>query len=247
MKGRGLQGKRIFIAGGTGKVGRALLRSLKEEGAKVIFSYYSQTQQATALAKELGAVEPLWLDLGDYKALISAAEEILKTLGGLDGLINVAGIWKQAPLDEASFEDIEATVRVNLLGSLFLVKALLSAFKANSQGGSIVLFGSSRNDLEAPLTSFYAASKSGLEGMVRALAIELAPLGVRVNLLAPRYVLSMERANERLKEETGLAPVSRSFSHPLDVARVVKFLLSEESGIVSGQTIDLEVPFGRFG
>lgn len=247
MRDRKLQGKRIFIAGGTGKVGRALLRSFKEEGVEVVFGYCHQESKAKALARELAMPEPVRLDLGDYKAIVSACEWALKTLGGLDGLVNVAGIWREAPLEQATLEDIETTLRVNLLGPLLLVKQVLGVLKSNPKGGSIVLFGSSHHDLEAPLSTFYAISKTGLVGLVRALAVELAPFGIRVNALAPRYVLSMERAKERLQKEAGLVPVSRSFSHPLDVAQVVKFFLSEDSGIVSGQTIELEVPFGYFG
>jgi 3-oxoacyl-[acyl-carrier protein] reductase len=242
-----LKGKRVFVAGGTGKIGEALLRALSREGARVYFSYCTGKERAEALARDLALPKPIFLDVGDSKAAEEARDATLETLQGVDALVNATGVWVRAPLERATAEEMEHVFRVNLLGPLYLVKAFLPALRANQEGGSVVLFGSSGRELEAPSQSFYAASKAGVTGMVRALAFELAPMGVRINAVAPRYVLSIKKAEEKRLKESTLPLIARSFSHPMDVAEVVKFLISEESGIVSGQTIELEVSFGYSG
>lgn len=239
----GLKRKRVFVAGGTGKIGEALLRALSAENAQVSFSYCKGKGRAEALSKDLGLPEPLHLDVGDPKEVEEICEVTLERFHGLDALINAAGVWLRAPLERATAEEMQRVFRVNLLGPLYLLKAFLPALRANQKGGSAVLFSSSGRELEAPSQSFYAASKAGVSGMVRALAFELAPMGVRINAVAPSYALSIKKAEEKRREESALALIARSFSHPMDVAEVVKFLISEESGIVSGQTIELEVPF----
>jgi 3-oxoacyl-[acyl-carrier protein] reductase len=237
----GLKGKRVFVAGGTGKIGEALLRALSLEGANVSFSYCVGKEKAEGLARDLALPKPIFLDVGDSKSAEEARDAALETLQGVDALINATGVWVRAPLELATPEEMERVLRVNLLGPLYLIKAFLPALRANQDGGSVVLFGSSGRELEAPSQSFYAASKAGVVGMVRALAFELAPVGVRINAVAPRYALSIEKAEEKRLKESALPSIARSFSHPMDVAGVVKFLISEESGIVSGQTIELEV------
>jgi len=160
-------------------------------------------ERAEDLARNLALPKPLFLDVGNSKAAEEARDATLEALQGVDALVNAAGVWVRAPLESATAEEMEHVFRVNLLGPLYLVKAFLPALRANKEGGSVVLFGSSGRELEAPFQSFYAASKAGVAGMVRALAFELAPMGVRINAVAPRYTLSIKRAEEkRLKEST---------------------------------------------
>lgn len=145
-----LKGKRVFVAGGTGKIGEALLRALSREGARVSFSYCTGKERAEALARDLALPKPIFLDVGDSKAAEEARDATLETLQGVDALVNATGVWVRAPLERATAEEMEHVFRVNLLGPLYLVKAFLPALRANQEGGSVVLFGSSGRELEAP-------------------------------------------------------------------------------------------------
>lgn len=210
--------KNVLVTGGSRGIGRAIVNCFRKNGYKVIAPSRDE------------------LDLlSDYS--INAYLERMKE--PVDILVNNAGINQIATLDEVTDENISETFQVNLLAPLKLSKNLALRM-IKQRAGKIINIGSVWGSITKPGRVTYTITKSGLEGLTRSLAIELAPYNILVNCVAPGYVnTEMTRKNNSLPQLGKIRsaiPLKR-LCEPVEIAEVVLFLASEKNSYITGQTI----------
>jgi len=236
----GLQGKNIFITGGSRGIGAAIVKKCAELGAKVAFTYSSQEAQAQSVLSSLpGEGHRIYkLNVTSAEEVDSTVSQVLEQMGEIHGIVNNAGITKDQLLLRMKIEDFDAVMKANLYGSFYVTKSfaknLLRAKNSSVVNISSVI-GSSGNAGQ----SNYAASKAGLEGFTRSIALELASRNVRVNTVAPGYIksdMTDALSPEQLKAFADKIPLARP-GEAHEVAQAVAFLLSDSSSYITGQTL----------
>ncbi len=241
-----LQGRRIIITGGASGIGRATARLFANEGAAVAVLDYS-AEAAEAVAREVGGVA-VAVDVSDAASVATAVAAAVSALGGLDGLVNAAGIFSPAGLADTSADLFARTLAVNVLGTFLVIQAAAPHLRA-ATGATIVNIGSGVGLLPTgPGSTAYVASKGGVIAMTKAIAMELAP-EVRVNVVCPGAVETPMTAGT-LRDASGdfLRGVTRRYAlgragQPEELAAAILFLTSTESSFVTG--IALPVDGGR--
>jgi NAD(P)-dependent dehydrogenase (short-subunit alcohol dehydrogenase family) len=248
-----LAGKKALITGGNSGIGLATARLFVAEGAKVAITGRDQQTLDEAVA-ELGS------SARGYRADVTVAEdrkrlfaELAKDFGKLDIVFANAGISGRTPTgatDEAVFENI---VHINLSGAFFTVN---SADPLLNDNGSIIFNGSIHNYLGQPGLAAYAATKGGLVSMARVIAADLAPRGIRVNVVAPgwtntpiwkrgpRASASAEESAKLVDYYSKMVPLGR-WGEPEELAKAVLFLASDDSSYINA--IELVVDGGATG
>jgi len=189
MTGNGfsLQGKRALVTGASRGIGRALAESLAHAGAEVAIAARSTArleETAAAIGMAGGEAHPIVLDVSRVADCRRGVAEARQRMGGLDILVNNAGVEQVAPSLTVTEEIWDRIVDTNLKGAFFTAQA---AAQAMDQGGAILNLCSLTSTRGIPTAVPYGSSKAGLLGMTRALAVEWAPLGIRVNAIAPGY------------------------------------------------------------
>jgi NAD(P)-dependent dehydrogenase (short-subunit alcohol dehydrogenase family) len=182
-----LAGKRALVTGASRGIGQAIAIGLAQAGASVAVSARTEAGLAETMAGLSGKGVAIAMDVADVAACRAGVEVAARALGGLDILINNAGMEEVRPsldVDEKLWDRILDT---NLKGAFFCAQAAAKAMTAGGQGGSILNMCSLTSEVGVPTAVPYGSSKSGLLGMTRALAAEWAPLGIRVNSLGPGY------------------------------------------------------------
>jgi len=183
-----LVGKRALVTGASRGIGQALSVGLAAAGADVAVS----ARTIGALAETVGRIEAkgrrglaVAMDAANAEACKNGVRELARTLGGLDILINNAGMEEVSSSLEVSEATWDRILDTNLKGAFFTAQAAAQAMQ--SEGGAILNICSLTSEIGIPTAAPYGSSKSGLLGMTRALAVEWAPIGIRVNALAPGY------------------------------------------------------------
>jgi 3alpha(or 20beta)-hydroxysteroid dehydrogenase len=235
-----LTGKIILISGGARGQGAAEARLCVAEGAKVVIGDVLEAQ-GHRLAEELGSAATFVRHDVTQEADWAKAVQTAESLGGLHGLINNAGIYQPATLMETDTALFERHMRINQLGCFLGMQAVVSMME-RSGGGSIVNISSVAGLRGSPGAIAYSATKWALRGMTKAAAIDLAPRKIRVNSVHPGPI-DTEMLNVRTPEQNQRrlqsVPMKRMGTAE-EVANLVLFLLSEESGYITGAEVAID-------
>jgi 3-oxoacyl-[acyl-carrier protein] reductase len=232
-----LEGKTVFVSGGTGYLGAEICRVCKGYGARVIFSYHHNEEKALALQKEIDglAVQISLLDIGDIRTKI---EGLYRDGISIDVLVNNAGVSQIMPLPLVEEEDMDWVMDINIKGMLFLTKHVLKGMVRNKKG-VIVNIGSIAGSrmLDVPVT--YAMTKAAVRGMTYSLASELKRFNIRVNCVEPGLLeggVGTGTPESLRKDFIDHCAVGRAGTAP-EIAEVVAFLASDRASYVNGQNI----------
>jgi 3-oxoacyl-[acyl-carrier protein] reductase len=228
-----LAGKTALVTGGSRGIGAAIVRELAAAGADVVVGYRSGGEEAGAVAAEVGARA--------VQADVSSAEEaarLVEEAGDVDVLVNNAGLTRDGLLARMSDDDWRQVIDTNLSAVFYTCRAVTRPMMKRRAGAIVNV--SSIVGLHGNLgQTNYAASKAGMIGFTKSLARELGSRGVRANVVAPGYVHSRltevipDDAKELMLQNT---PLGR-FGEPLDVARAVRFLCSDEASFITGEVL----------
>ncbi len=242
-----LKGRKALVTGATGGIGGAIARALHARGAEVALSG-TRREALEKLAGELGErvhVVPANLaDTAEVEALVPAAEQ---ALGGLDVLVNNAGITRDNLFMRMKDEEWDAVIAVNLTSAFRLSRAAVKGMMRR-RFGRIVGIGSIVGATGNPGQGNYAAAKAGLVGMTKALAAEVASRGITVNCVAPGFIETpmTDALNDKQRESIlGNVPTGRLGTGE-EVAAAVVYLASDEAAYVTGQTLHVNGGMAMF-
>ena len=233
-----LEGKRVLVTGGSRGIGYAIAGRMLQEGAQVVITgRHRSALEAAADSLGAGARFLAW-DSADVSAIPEKLDAVEAMLGGLDVLINNAGVLTAQDWDgmmAVTPESWDATMNVNLRGVFFLCQGAARRWIEGKQGGRIVNVCS--NNAFRALDTAYAASKWAIRGLTMGMAKRLAPHGIFVNAVAPGPTsTSMMACADGETHAFAGAPLGR-FSYPEEIAGVCAFLASEEAGSMVGQVL----------
>ncbi len=238
----GLDGRIALVTGGSRGIGRAIVERLSEEGCDVAINFHQNregAEEAAARAREGGRrAVVVQADVADPGAVEAMRERVLRELGRVDVLVNNAGIHQHLKSWELSAEDWDRVIDVNLTGA-FLVSRAFAPDMVEAGWGRIINISSIIADIGTDHEAHYAASKAGMHGLTKSLALELSPRGVTVNAVAPGYIatdMTAEATEEELEEALRSIPLGR-LGDPSEIASVVAYLASDDASYVTGQVL----------
>lgn len=243
-----LQGKRIFITGGSSGIGAAIVKSFSDEGADIVFTYNRQKQSAELLIKKLARkdqkISALPLDILDQSSVEKCLSHVKKAFPKLDVFVNNAAILSNKSFLKISIKEMQKVLQANVASSFVLSQALSQHMINNKVRGSIIHIGSFRGQKPVARLFAYSMSKAALDSMNTMMASELAAHGIRVNLLAPGGTLTaMSRQIYNTPEKVQIrgerVPLGR-YGRPEDHIGAAVYLASDASSWTTGSTITID-------
>lgn len=239
-----LKGKVTVVTGASKGIGAAIARQLAAEGASVVVNYSSSKDGATRVVNEItgngGKAVAVQADVAKEADVRRLFAETREKFGRLDVLVNNAGIYEFAPLENVTAEHFQKQFNLNVLGLILASQEAIRYFGAN--GGSIINISSLVSTLGVPNASVYSATKAAVDAVTRSLAKELGPRKIRVNSINPGMV-ETEGAHAQgfigsdfQKQMEAQTPLGR-IGQPSDIAPAVAFLASSDAGWITGETL----------
>lgn len=248
-----LKDKVAFITGGARGIGAAIATAYHAEGAKIVVADV-ELDAANALAAELGGdVHVVTLDVRDQSSIQSAVDMAFAHFGRIDVLVNNAGVFDMAPLDEITDEMYRRQFDVNVGGTIFVTKAVTEKMKAAGNGGVVINLSSQAGRRGEANVILYCATKAAVISITQSMALELIKFGIRVNAIAPGVVntpmwdrvdaLFAKYEGRPLGEKkrlVGEAVPAGRMGNAADFAGPAVFLASDDSAYVVAQTLNVD-------
>ena len=237
--------KLAFVTGGSRGIGRAIVKELVDSNWDVVFTYCESAEEGKQLAKETGALA-LRCDVRSMDQLFNCYSQgrIYFGQSSYDLVVCNAGISKSGLFSQMNQEDENQLIDVNIKGVMNTAKVAVDNL-VEAKSGSIVCISSMWGLAAAPYEVTYSTTKAAIVGFVRSLAKELGPSNVRVNAIAPGVIITdmvKDIAPEIMESLREATPLGR-FGQPEDVAKVVKFLGSDDSSFMTGQVLSVDGGF----
>jgi 3-oxoacyl-[acyl-carrier protein] reductase len=237
-----LSGKKVLVTGSSRGIGAGIAHRLASEGARVAVTYSSNPESADKVLASLpgdGHIK-LHLNVSDEASVQAAFDEISKTFGGLDGLVNNAGITRDQLILRMKTEDFQAVIDTNLKGVFLCTRAAVKMM-IKARTGSIVNITSVIGEMGNAGQCNYAASKAGVEGFSRSVAQEVASRGIRINCIAPGYIVTDMTGvlNDQQKQAILDKIPLGVLGEVADIAAPTAFLLSPEAKYITGHTLSV--------
>jgi NAD(P)-dependent dehydrogenase (short-subunit alcohol dehydrogenase family) len=238
-----LTGKRALVTGASRGIGAAIAKALAAEGADVAITYEKSADSAAEVVRAIKAQGrkgvAIQADSADAAAVQASVDKTVAELGGLDILINNAGILRLGELKDISVADIDALLNVNVRSPIVASKAALAHL---GKGGRIITIGSYFADrVPSPVLGMYAASKSALIAFTKALAREVGPKDVTVNLVQPGSIdTDMNPAHGPTADTLRQFMALGRYGKVDDIASAVAFLASDKAKYVTGSTLTVD-------
>lgn len=242
-------GRTVVVTGGASGMGAACARQFAANGGSVVIVDRNESL-ATAVAASIGAGVPLIGDVADSSFCDSVMAEATRRHGGVDVLVNAAGVIVRARGEDTTDAQWHHIMGVNVSGTFFMCRAAIAAMKIRG-GGAVVNFGSIWGDLGSSGVAAYCASKGAVHNLTRALAMDHAADNIRVNAVCPGEVNTPMLASERVGPVTDeiLAAIAASvpmgrLAEPEEIANVVVFLASRGASYMTGSLVSVDAGFG---
>ena len=240
-----LKNKIVVISGAARGIGRSVAIELASEGANISFNFLKSSKDARDLEKEIKNfgvnVKSFQTDIKDYNAVKSWVDNTKELFGGIDIVINNAGMIKDRALALMEPDDWHEVINTNLDGTFNLTRAAIVTF-IKQKSGVVINITSVSGIVGLPRQTNYAASKAGIIGFTKSLAKEVASYNIRVNAVAPGFIetdLLKDLKEEYKSQIMKQIPLNR-LGRPEEVAKVVKFLVSDKANYITGQTIVID-------
>lgn len=239
-----LKDKIALITGSSQGIGRGIAERFAAEGADVVINYSGNAERAQEALRAVEATGRRGLivqaDVGSTDGIRKLFATALETFGRLDILVNNAGVERHAPFWEVTEGDFDKVLNVNLKGVFFATQEFVKHLLHTKRTGKIVNISSVHEELPFPNFTAYCASKGGVKMLARNLSVELGPLGITINNIAPGAIetpINTKLLNDPVKLNAllGQIPLKR-LGQPGDVASVAVFLASDDANYVTGST-----------
>ncbi|WP_280218226.1 SDR family NAD(P)-dependent oxidoreductase [Nocardia neocaledoniensis] len=255
-------GRRVLVTGGGSGIGQASVLRVLAEGGRVVAADISETGLKDTTAKAGDAADRLHtvvIDISDEASVRAGVGAATEWLGGLDTLVNAAGVLRSAHFEETTLADFEQVLRINLVGTFLVTRESIAALRAGN-GPAVVNFSSTSALFAHPYMSAYAASKGGIQAMTHALAQEFSKQGIRFNAVQPGSISSgmtdgtgeaKQSIGPGLPEDTDYSLFAKTapalpladgaiFAGPDSVASVVAMLGSDDAYFITGTEVRVD-------
>lgn len=237
-----MQNKTVLITGGFGDIGKETARKFANNGYNIALTYLNSIdpgfiEELRTLGSEVLAMH---CDQSNASEIINFVASAVREFGKIDAAVLCAGkAEREAFLTEKSIDELDEIISINFRGTIIFAKEILKVFQ-NQKFGNLVLISSIYGNTGGSMESVYSACKAGIDGLVKSLSVEVAPL-VRVNAVAPGFIdtkMNKNVSDENRQHCVNQIPLSR-LGTPVDVSNVIYFLTSDESEYITGEIINV--------
>jgi 3-oxoacyl-[acyl-carrier protein] reductase len=240
--------KVIIVTGGAGGIGSEICTASAADGLKVVVADYAKDageKLAAEIRQATGDAIAIQVDVGDKQSVGNMVDQTVKKYGQIDYLLNGAGVLTRVPVLEMAEEEWDRVIRINLKGT-FLCSQAVAHHMITKKRGRIISIASGRGVAGQPRAAHYSASKAGIIAFTKSLAMELAPYEINVNAIAPGATdTPMSRAGstpEEFKKREAISPFMDGLTKKEEIVGLIRYLLSDATRYVTGQTFFLRTP-----